>query len=94
MIVRVARFSAGRGDLGLDRSEWVIESLRGVDGVHALYHCMAEDGSAVSITVFDDPESADAAMQVIEAARKRLGIEVLPADDAIMYEVVGSLERP
>jgi hypothetical protein len=94
MIVRVARFSAGRPDLGLDRAEWVIEALRDVSGVHALYHCMADDGSAVSITVFDDPESADAAMQLIEAARERLGIEVAPADDAVMYEVVGSLERP
>jgi hypothetical protein len=55
---------------------------------------MADDGSAVSITVFEDPEAADAAMKVIEAARERLGIEVAPADDAVMYEVVGSLERP
>ena len=44
MIVRVARFEAGRGDLGLDRSEWVIEALRGVEGVTAVYHCLAEDG--------------------------------------------------
>ena len=44
MIVRVARFDAGRGDLGLDRSEWVIEALRDVEGVTALYHCLAEDG--------------------------------------------------
>ena len=29
MIVRVAKFAAGRGDLGLDRSEWVIEAVRG-----------------------------------------------------------------
>jgi hypothetical protein len=94
VIVRVARFAAGRGDLGLDRSEWVIESLRGVDGVHALYHCMAEDGSAVSITVFEDPEAAEAAMREIEAARDRLGLAVAPADEAVMYEVVGSLERP
>jgi hypothetical protein len=94
VIVRVARFAAGRDDLGLDRSEWVIESLRGVEGVHALYHCMAPDGSAVSITVFDDPEAAEGAMREIEAARERLGIDVAPADEAIMYEVVGSLERP
>jgi hypothetical protein len=94
VIVRVARFEAGRGDLGLDRSEWVIEALRGVAGVTALYHCMAEDGSAVSVTVFDDPESAEAAMAKIEEARDRLGIEVAPADDVVVYEVVGSLERP
>ena len=94
MIVRIAKFQAGRGDLGLDRSEWVIEALRGVPGVTALYHCLAEDGSAVSVTVFDDPESAEAAMAKIEEARERLGIEVAPADNAIMYEVVGSLERP
>ena len=60
MIVRVARFEAGRGDLGLDRSEWVIEALRGVEGVTALYHCLAEDGSAVSVTVFQDADAADA----------------------------------
>jgi hypothetical protein len=94
VIVRVARFEAGRGDLGLDRSEWVIEALRGVAGVTALYHCLAEDGSAVSVTVFQDADAADAAMAKIEEARERLGIEVSPADDAVMYEVVGSLERP
>ena len=94
MIVRVARFDAGRGDLGLDRSEWVIEALRDVEGVTALYHCLAEDGSAVSVTVFEDADAADAAMAKIEEARERLGIEVSPADDAVMYEVVGSLERP
>jgi hypothetical protein len=33
-------------------------------------------------------------MAKIEEARERLGIEVYPADDAVMYEVVGSLERP
>jgi hypothetical protein len=94
VIVRIAKFQAGRDDLGLDRSEWVIEALRGVPGVTALYHCLAEDGSAVSVTVFDDPESAEAAMAKIEEARERLGIEVAPADNAVMYEVVGSLERP
>ena len=90
MIVRVATFNRGRGDLGLDRSEWVIEALRGVDGVHALYHCLAEDGSAVSITVFEDPEAARRAMARIE----QHGHEVEPADHAAEYEVVGSLERP
>ena len=94
MIVRVARFDAGRGDLGLDRSEWVIEALRDVEGVTALYHCLAEDGSAVSITVFEDPEAAEVAMQRIEAARAEQGLAASPADEAIEYEVVGSLERP
>ena len=94
MIVRVATFNTGRGDLGLDRSKWVIEALRGVDGVHALYHCLAEDGSAVSITVFEDPEAARRAMARIEEAREQHGHEVEPADHAAEYEVVGSLERP
>jgi hypothetical protein len=48
----------------------------------------------VSVTVFQDADAADAAMAKIEEARERLGIEVSPADDAVMYEVVGSLERP
>jgi hypothetical protein len=94
MIVRVAKFNAGRADLGLDRSEWVIEAAREVPGVVALYHCLAPDGSAVSITVFDDPEAAEAAMARIEAARAQHGLEVAPADEAIEYEVVGAMERP
>jgi hypothetical protein len=94
VIVRVAKFAAGRGDLGLDRSEWVIEAVRGEPGVHALYHCLRDDGSAVSITVFEDPEAAERAMALIEAARTKHGHEVSPADEAIEYEVVGSLERP
>ena len=94
MIVRVAKFNAGRGDLGLDRSEWVIEAAREVPGVLALYHCMAADGSAVSITVFEDPEAAEAAMARIESAREQHGHQVAPPDEANEYEVVGALERP
>jgi hypothetical protein len=43
VIARVARFRAGRDDLGLDRSEWLIQALREVPGVTAAYHGVAED---------------------------------------------------
>ena len=94
MIARVAKFNAGRDDLGLDRSEWLIEALRDLPGVTALYHGVAADGSAVSITIFDDPEAAEKAGPLVDAARQRLGLGVAPADDIAVYEVVGALERP
>ena len=115
MIVRVARFEAGRGDLGLDRSEWVIEALRGempkwLPYVNELLQLIGGGGfmATPSRADMDGPladeiakyyqaagaDAADEAMAKIEEARERLGIEVSPADDAVMYEVVGSLERP
>ena len=93
MIARVARFRAGRDDLGLDRSEWLIQALREVPGVTAAYHGVAEDGSAVSITIFDDAEAAEQAGPLVDAARERVGMAA-PADDVDIYEVVGALERP
>jgi hypothetical protein len=93
VIARVARFRAGRDDLGLDRSEWLIQALREVPGVTAAYHGVAEDGSAVSITIFDDAEAAKQAGPLVDAARDRVGMAA-PADDVDIYEVVGALERP
>src|SRR5262249_30518643 len=92
VIARVARFRAGRDDLGLDRSEWLIQALREVPGVVAAYHGMADDGSAVSITIFDDPEAAEQAGPLVDAAREKAGMAG-PADDIAVYEVVGAMER-
>jgi len=85
MIARIATFNIAPPD---DRS-WVLETLKSVAGVHSAYHVRdPERGSLLSISVFDDEEGIQAAVDAISARAREIGHQGPAPDDVWIYEIV------
>lgn len=87
MIARIGYFEG----FDLTTRDWVLAALRGAAGLRAGYHLVDDaTGDGMSITIWDDEESARAGHELVGAARPATGDGGPPPSRVQMLRIVRS----
>lgn len=92
MIARVARFDVAPEDAG--QRDWVVDALRGVEGVRSCYHLHdPRTGAVLSISFYEDEAAADRAVEAIRARAEQRGHVGRHPDAITLFDVTRYIEN-